>query len=152
MNEYRRRSSAAPTKRRKPNRRFPPEVLSPTEVKALMDACGESPAGLRNRALLAVLYRAGLRIAEARSLRVIDVDQARGAIRVMNGKGGSSRTVGMDRTGFEVLSALTGAILQRSIGIRMAQLRRVLAMNIPSATATKRRNQPTPGEQFAGRP
>ena len=88
----------------KPMRRLPPEPLTPEEVQMLLDACpDDSPAGLRNRALIAVLYRAGLRITEALSLRPIDVIADRGAIRVLNGKGGTSRTVGMDRTGFAIL-------------------------------------------------
>jgi len=52
----------------KPQRRLPPEVLTEAEIRALMEACKETtPAGLRNRALIAVLYRAGLRITEALS-------------------------------------------------------------------------------------
>ncbi|MCH7839991.1 MAG: hypothetical protein IID38_07125, partial [Planctomycetes bacterium] len=53
----------------KPRRRLPPEVLSDAEVCALMRACGRyAPTGLRNRALIALLYRAGLRINEALTL------------------------------------------------------------------------------------
>ena len=52
-------------------RTFPPEVLRDEEVQLLMGACRrEKPTGIRNRALLAVLYRSGLRIAEALSLSV----------------------------------------------------------------------------------
>jgi integrase/recombinase XerC len=83
--------------RPKPQRRFPPEVLSPEEVGRLLDACGNKDwRALRDRAMLAVLYRSGLRIAEALSLRPKDLDLANGAIRVLCGKGGSSRTVGID--------------------------------------------------------
>jgi len=64
-----------PRKRPKPQRRFPPEVLSDREIAALIDACkDDTPAGLRNRALIAILYRAGLRITEAPALRPIDPD------------------------------------------------------------------------------
>ncbi len=53
----------------RPKRRLPPEVLTDAEVCALMRACGRyAPTGLRNRALIALLYRAGLRINEALSL------------------------------------------------------------------------------------
>jgi site-specific recombinase XerD len=53
-----------------------------------MDACAGPPVtALRNRALLAVLYRSGLRISEALDLRPKDVDSAGGALRVMRGKG-----------------------------------------------------------------
>ncbi|MBL8746453.1 MAG: phage integrase family protein [Phycisphaerae bacterium] len=75
---------------------FPPEVLSREEVMALMDACAESPAGARNRALIVVLYRTGLRITEALALEPKDLDLEGGAVRVLRGKGGRSRTVGID--------------------------------------------------------
>jgi site-specific recombinase XerD len=62
-----------------------------------MRACGRySPTGLRNRALIALLYRTGLRINEALSLFPKDLDLANGCIRVLNGKGGRPRTVGLD--------------------------------------------------------
>ena len=89
--------------RKKPKRRLPPEVLSPEEVAAMMDACSDTPAGIRNRALITVLYRAGLRINEALALRPKDLDSRNGAIRVLFAKGGRSRTVGMDGQAFEVL-------------------------------------------------
>ena len=83
--------------RARPRRRFPPEVLSHDEVLALMDACGaETVTGVRNRALLAVLYRAGLRITEAMELRPKDLNLSQGMIRVLFAKGGKARTVGID--------------------------------------------------------
>jgi len=76
-------------------RRFPPEVLTASEVRRLMAACSrESTTGVRNRALIATLYRAGLRIAETLSLLPKDVDLDAGTIRVLHGKGDRSRTVG----------------------------------------------------------
>jgi integrase/recombinase XerC len=102
-----RRAPETPTRRR-----LPPEVLSPEEVTSLMDACGdESWAATRNRALIAVLYRAGLRIGEALALYPKDVDPDAGWIRVLRGKGGSSRTVGIDPTGARPLA---GWLLERA--------------------------------------
>ncbi len=81
----------------RPKRRLPPEVLTDAEVCALMRACGRhAPTGLRNRALIALLYRAGLRINEALTLYPKDLELADGSVRVLNGKGGRSRTVGLD--------------------------------------------------------
>jgi len=78
-------------------RRFPPEVLTASEVRRLMDACSrKSTTGVRNRALIATLYRDGLRVAEALSLLPKDVDLDAGTIRVLHGKGDRSRTVGID--------------------------------------------------------
>ena len=64
-------------------RRFPPEVLTDAEARALMDACGEGlPSCARNRALIAVLYRGGLRVSEALALYPKDLDAASGAGRL----------------------------------------------------------------------
>ncbi len=86
-------------------RRLPPEPLDPDEVRALLDACADTPTGVRNRALIAVLWRAGLRITEALSLHPKDLDATHGAVRVLRGKGGRSRTVGMDGAAFDLVAA-----------------------------------------------
>jgi site-specific recombinase XerD len=52
---------------------------------------GERAAGLRQRALFAVLYFGGLRIAEALELRPRDLDLGCGAVNVRGGKGGKQR-------------------------------------------------------------
>lgn len=78
-------------------RKFPAEVLTADEVKALVRACStRAPTGVRNRALLVVLYRGGLRVGEALALYAKDVDPRRGTIRVLHGKGDKARTVGLD--------------------------------------------------------
>jgi integrase len=74
------------------------DVLTPDEVARMMDACGSSTTGIRNRAMLAVLYGAAIRIAEACALRPADVVLGSPAsIHVNRGKGGKERTVGLDR-------------------------------------------------------
>ncbi len=85
------------SRNRRPRRRFPPEILTDAEVCRLLDACGDrQPAGIRNRALIAILYRGGLRINEALDLFPKDIDHEAGSIRILNGKGGRARTVGID--------------------------------------------------------
>jgi site-specific recombinase XerD len=59
--------------------------------------------GSRLRALIVILWRAGLRISEALSLAETDLDPGRGAIVVRRGKGGRRREVGMDRWGWQQL-------------------------------------------------
>src|SRR5947209_2738202 len=83
--------------RRKPKRRFPAEVLSDAEVRALLVACGNSTMSeRRNRALLVLLYRGGLRVGEALMLQPKDLDLESGTVRVLFAKGGRSRTIGID--------------------------------------------------------
>jgi site-specific recombinase XerD len=88
-------------------------VLTRDEAAALMVACDASTAvGLRNRALIAVMYRAGLRIAEALSVRPKDVDTQNCAIRVLFAKGGKARTVGIDPAALELVTAWSNRRLE----------------------------------------
>lgn len=78
-------------------RTFPPEVLTEGEVKALIRACSNrAPTGIRNRALIVAMYRAGLRLGEALALKPKDVDPKTGTVRVLHGKGDRHRVVGLD--------------------------------------------------------
>jgi len=81
-----------------------------------MKACSKRPTGGRNRGLLAVLYRAGLRINEAMSLYPKDLDAQNGAIRVLNGKGGKSRVVGMDAEAFAIVERWLELRSKRGLG------------------------------------
>ena len=73
------------------------DLLSPTEIEALIRVCSRrAPTGRRNRALIATLYRSGLRISEALALTPKDIDLAAGTIVVQHGKGDKRRVVGCD--------------------------------------------------------
>jgi integrase len=61
--------------------------------------------GLRTRALIVVLWRAGLRISEALSPTESDLDHARGSILIRRGKGGRRREVGLDAWAWQHLNA-----------------------------------------------
>ena len=64
-------------------RRYPPEVLTPAEIGALLEACAANPyTELRNPSLLTTLYRTGLRCGEALALDPKDVDFIGTTIRV----------------------------------------------------------------------
>lgn len=69
-----------------------------------MRFAGDNADGIRLRALIVVLWRAGLRISEALALAESDLHATRGAILVRHGKGGKRREVGMDRWGWEQLA------------------------------------------------
>ena len=68
-----------------------------------MRQAGPGIHGARLRGLNVVLWRAGLRISEGLCLAERDLDPARGALLVRNGKGGKRREVGMDEWGWEQL-------------------------------------------------
>ncbi len=85
-------------------RKFPPEPLTRDEVAALISQCRtRGPCGHRQRTLLVVLYRAGLRCAEALALKPSDVDLKEGTIRVLFGKGRKNRTVGIDAHAVDIV-------------------------------------------------
>jgi site-specific recombinase XerD len=70
-----------------------PDAPRASEVADLLElAEGSEPLALRNRALLELLYSAGLRSAEAVGLDLADVDFEREAVHV-RGKGGKERLV-----------------------------------------------------------
>ena len=81
-----------------------PEILTREEAQALLRAPSRRcPTGRRNRALVVVLYRQGLRISEALALQVKDVDFANGTLHVWRGKGAKDRTLYLDDHTAEVL-------------------------------------------------
>jgi site-specific recombinase XerD len=70
-----------------------PEVPKVAEIEEILElADGDSPLALRNRALLELLYSAGLRSAEAVGLNLADVDFERESLHI-RGKGGKERAV-----------------------------------------------------------
>jgi integrase/recombinase XerD len=74
-----------------------PHPLSRDEVALLLEAPSEdTPAGIRDRAVLEVLYGAGIRVSELTGLDVDDVDLEGGAVRVL-GKGGKEREIPLGR-------------------------------------------------------
>ncbi len=77
-----------------PRKRRPlPRVLAEREVEALLAAPeAGTPRGLRDRAMLEVLYATGLRVSELCGLRTRNLDLRRGLVRVV-GKGNRERVV-----------------------------------------------------------
>jgi integrase/recombinase XerD len=70
-----------------------PKYLTVTEVESLLAAPDRvTPEGMRDRAMLMLMYAAGLRASEVVSLRMENVDANAGFLRVL-GKGGKERVV-----------------------------------------------------------
>jgi integrase/recombinase XerD len=84
------------------NRRLP-RALSPSEAERLIDAAaGTTPRSLRDRALVELLYGAGLRVSEAVGLDKTGVDLDQRLVRTV-GKGGKERVVPVGRQAVEAL-------------------------------------------------
>ncbi len=93
------------------SKRLDADLLTPSDVEALIRACSRrAPTGVRNRALIALAWRSGLRIGEVLALRVKDIDLDGGTLIVQHGKGDKRRVVGLD--------AGTAALLTRWLDVR----------------------------------
>jgi site-specific recombinase XerD len=88
-----------------------------------MRQAGSSPDGARLRALIVILWRAGLRIGEALDLGETDLDASRGAVLVRRGKGGRRREVGMDRWAWSQLDAWLAVRRRLPVGALLCVVR-----------------------------
>lgn len=86
---------ADPTLRLEPPKRAPrfPKTLTEADVEALLAAPDtNTPLGLRDRAMLEILYASGLRVSELVGLRTFEANLEAGVLRVL-GKGAKERLV-----------------------------------------------------------
>ena len=83
-----------------------PKAIPLADVERLLAAAGSdgSPLGLRDRALLEMLYGTGARISEAVGLDRDDVDETAGTV-LLRGKGAKERVVPVGSYALEALSA-----------------------------------------------
>lgn len=95
-----RKGQAPPNK----GKRYIPDPPTDEEFLRLLDACPPGKAGHRNRTLLVLLRRTGLRISEALDLKPLDLDLEACTVLVRCGKGGKMRKVGIDRQAAAVVS------------------------------------------------
>ena len=118
--------------------RYLPEVLSVEEVDAIIASVDDStPMGLRDRAVLEVLYGCGLRVSEAVNLRMSNVYFKEGFLRIV-GKGDKERLVPLGEMAAAALRAWYGARPEPAKGcedfvflnLRGGQLSRVSMFNI----------------------
>ncbi|HEV2146537.1 MAG TPA: tyrosine-type recombinase/integrase [Longimicrobiaceae bacterium] len=124
-------------------------ALTAGEIRALFTTCAEDPrpAGVRDAAMLAVLYGAGVRRAELVQMDVSDYEMETGAVRVRSGKGNKDRITyvqGMGCTAVEVWIAVRGpepgslfAPIHRSGKIQMRALREQSVYDMLQRRATE---------------
>jgi integrase/recombinase XerD len=85
-----------------------PRTLSPAEVERLLDAANDAtPRSFRDRALVELLYGAGLRVSEAVGLELGSVDLENRLVRCI-GKGDKERIVPIGREAAEALRRYLG--------------------------------------------
>ncbi len=96
-----------------------PKSLNEDEVVALLNAPNvDEPAGLRDRAMLELVYACGLRVSELVGIKVTEVSVSDGVVRV-TGKGSKTRLVPMGEEAVDwisqYLSKARSAILQKRL-------------------------------------
>lgn len=100
---------------------YPPEPLTPDEVAALLAGCSlRAPTGIRNRALITMLYRSGLRISEALALKPANVSMEDCTARVLHGKGGKATVRGFHPTATDSLARWLDA--RKKLGLKNGPL------------------------------
>lgn len=84
--------------------KLPAEPLTPAEMSDLLKQCSARGAsGIRNKAMLVLGWRAGLRCNEALQLMPKDLDHEARTVRVLHGKGDKARIVGLDDGSWAIL-------------------------------------------------
>ena len=93
-----------------------PRYLTVAEVEALLAVPDTAtPRGLRDRAIIEVLYGAGLRVSELAGLDVVDVDLVQAQVRVM-GKGAKERIGLLGRLAVQAVRVYLGQGWPKLVG------------------------------------
>jgi site-specific recombinase XerD len=101
--------------------RYPAQVLTPDEVAALIAGCSaKAPTGIRNRAMLTLLYRSGLRVSEILALRPSSVNLRQHSIRLLDTKSGSAQTRGYHPSADDALARWLDK--RKALGLRNGPL------------------------------
>jgi integrase len=101
---------------RNKGRLYPADPPTVEEIVAVMREASDDRHGYRLRAMIVVLWRGGLRVAEALALGEHDLDRRRGSLLVRNGNGGRRREIGMNAWGWEQLRPWLAARLVLPVG------------------------------------
>ena len=95
-----------------------PKYLTLSQVDRLLAAPdGHTPEGIRDRAMLTIMYASGLRASEVVTLRLENIDANAGFLYVL-GKGGKERVVPVADVALSVLGEYLGSARQRFLGKR----------------------------------
>ncbi|MBA3609212.1 MAG: site-specific tyrosine recombinase XerD [Chthoniobacterales bacterium] len=127
--------------------RYLPETLNEMQVEQLLESVdGKAPLGLRDRAMLELLYASGLRISELAGAKLENLDLEEGVVRV-TGKGNKTRLVPVGRKACAAIAAYVaeerpGLVKRRSgsevfLSVRGGRLTTVRIWQIVKAVARR---------------
>jgi integrase/recombinase XerD len=124
------------------NARSLPHMLSESQIAQLIETADTNTAlGLRDRAMMEVLYATGIRLSEAHKLDLYDIDTSTGVLIVRQGKGGRDRVVPLTENASRWLSRyITDARPELAAGITRARGK----SNRRSSTRKLQSRAPTP--------
>jgi integrase/recombinase XerD len=98
-----------------------PHSLSEEDIEALLEAPDTAhPVGLRDRAMLELLYATGLRVSELVGLRHEQISLGQGVVRVV-GKGGKERLVPVGEDALDWLQRYLGEARDELLGGRVCE-------------------------------
>lgn len=87
----------------KPGKKKPPRLRREEVQRLLAIPSRRYKTGIRNRAMIVLLWRSGLRCSEMLNLTLRDLDFERGIVSVIDGKGGKDRDVYVDFATVEIV-------------------------------------------------
>jgi integrase/recombinase XerD len=94
-----------------PEKRLPLRMPSMAEARRLFEADeDETLLGIRDRAMVEILYASALRVSELTALQVTDVDLERGLVQVRHGKGDRWRVVPLLESSVAILARYLVAV------------------------------------------
>ena len=109
-------------------KRVPGDVLSEEEIQRLLMTPSETtPTGVRDRALIELLYATGLRCGELRDLDLADLDRQERLILGKSGKGEKGRVVPLTRSAFHRVNAYLGGVRAELVSSGVAKSGQALA-------------------------
>jgi site-specific recombinase XerD len=101
--------------------KYPAQVLRAEDVQAILaQGSLRAPTGVRNRALLTLLYRSGLRVSEVLALRPAHVNLERHSLRLLETKSGKPQTRGYHPSADDALARWLD--VRRALGFRGGML------------------------------
>jgi hypothetical protein len=98
-------------------KKWPAEVLTRDEVRSLLESLGESVTGVRNTAIVMLMYRSGLKIGQVIALERRHYEPGSRTLTVPGVRGSAERTVTLDPETQAVLDRWME--IRRSAGVRV---------------------------------
>src|SRR5919198_1776454 len=90
------------------SKKLPKTLTKEEALKLLSQPNKKAPTGLRNRCMMQLMYRAGLRSSEVINLSPRDIEWKEGVLRVWKGKGAKDRTLYLDEHTLDLLRVWDG--------------------------------------------